>query len=107
MEITSREIKLKYSQVLDSYKELEALYEEKQKHLEERTTHLDEHRRHVNTLRQSISQQDAEHMILQQTVNQLMDREDRRLNALKTVECQCDPETATVGIQTEFFIPAV
>lgn len=107
MEIAYRDTKQRYFKLEKDFKELQEQYDEKSRHLEKESSSLHEQKRHVRSLRQSISKQDQEFMVLTQALDEMREREFRRLNALSSVEIQCDPDVASIGIQTEFIIPAV
>ena len=107
MDIYQREVKLKHSQLERDFIDLQSKYDEKVRHLEEESSSLSEKKRQLRTLRQSISKQDEEALILTQTLTEMKEREFKRLNALSSKEVQCDPDVSSIGIQTEFIIPAV
>lgn len=107
MDIAYREVKLKYSQLDRDFKDIQVKYDEKVRHLEKESSSLSEKKRQLRSLRQSISKQDEETLVLTQALTEMKEREFRRLNALSSKEIQCDPDVSSVGIQTEFIIPAV
>ena len=75
--------------------------------MDEKSSNLAAHRVRVNALRDSVSGQSLELLMLNQTIALMQDKEYRRLNNLVGVAIQCEPAVVEMAIQTEFVIPAV